>query len=59
MGVLPNLEMNAATEERDRITARMVDSSAVNEISSMLLDIRATKEGIKARIEAPADQRAV
>lgn len=44
-GCVTNLEMNAVTEESDRITARMVDSSTLNEISSKLLDIRATKEG--------------
>jgi hypothetical protein len=59
VGASSNLEMNAVTEERDRITARVLDLSAVDDISVRLLDMRATTVGIKARIEAPADQRAV
>ena len=59
ISVLPrNRRMNAVTEEIDSATARSLDSSAMEETSSMLLERRATIVGMKARIEAPEDHRA-
>ena len=59
ISVLPrNRKMNAVTEEMDNATARSVDSSAIEETSSMLLERRATMVGMKVRIEAPEDHRA-
>ena len=50
--------MNAVMEEMDNAIARSVDSSAIAETSSILLERRATIVGMKARIEAPEDHRA-
>ncbi len=46
------------TEEREMFIAKKIDTSAMAVISSTLLDIRPTIVGIKARMDAPADQRA-
>lgn len=59
MGISPNLEMKAVIEDVDNKMERSIDSSATAEISLTLFDIRATTVGMKARMEAPADHRAV
>jgi len=54
-----NLELNVVIDVIDNAMARTTDSSAIDVISLMLFDIMATMVGIKAKIEAPADHRAV
>ena len=51
-------KINAVTEEMNNAAARSLDSSAMEETSSMLSEKMATIVGMKVRIEAPEDYRA-
>ena len=53
-----NGDEKIVTEEREIVIAKKIGSLANAVTSSILLDIRTTIVGIKARIDAPADQRA-